>query len=159
MEICPDDRILIAPDGEILINAPTCIMQGYYKMPEATEAALKDGILYTGDLGYIDDDQKLHINGRKKEMIVLSDGTKLFLPEYEHECREALGVEDLCIYMKDNILTLLVVSDTIAPGEVLPKLRDVFDARPRGQQIRRAEVRSDPLPKTATGKLKRWEIR
>ena len=74
MEICPDDTVTLADDGEILIQAPTCMMQGYYKMPQATDAVLKDGVLYTGDLGRFDEDGKLHITGRKKEMLVLSDG-------------------------------------------------------------------------------------
>ena len=66
MEICPDDEITIANDGEILIKAPTCMMQGYYKMPEATAEAITDGVLHSGDLGYLDAEGLLHITGRKK---------------------------------------------------------------------------------------------
>ena len=83
MEVCPDDTVTIAEDGEILIQAPTCMMQGYYKRPDATRAVLRDGVFHTGDLGRFDEEGLLHITGRKKDMLVLPDGTKIFLPEYE----------------------------------------------------------------------------
>ena len=91
MEVCPDDTITIAEDGEILIEAPTCIMQGYYKRPDATREVLRGGVFHTGDLGMFDENGLLHITGRKKDMLVLPDGTKIFLPEYEAAIMQALG--------------------------------------------------------------------
>lgn len=91
MEICPGVNISLAPAGEILIRAPGSMMEGYYRQPEATAQVLKDGLLYTGDLGRFDSDGRLHITGRKKEVLVLSDGTKLFLPEYEAAIAKVLG--------------------------------------------------------------------
>ncbi len=159
MTVCPDDTITNAEDGEILIKAPTCMMEGYYKNPAATEAVLKDGILYTGDLGRLDEAGKLHITGRKKEMIVLPDGTKLFLPEYENACAAVLGTHDLCIAARPEGLTLILGSTTGGEQkEVLAKLRPVLTERPRGQQISRVEFRNEPLPRTASGKIKHWEI-
>ena len=67
MEICPDDTVTLAPDGEILIQAPTCMMQGYYKWPQYTEQVLHDGVLSTGDLGFFDENGRLHVTGRKKD--------------------------------------------------------------------------------------------
>ncbi|MBO4872860.1 MAG: AMP-binding protein, partial [Lachnospiraceae bacterium] len=55
MTVCPDDAVKIAEDGEILLSAPTCVMQGYYKRPADTAAAFKDGWLATGDLGRFDE--------------------------------------------------------------------------------------------------------
>ena len=55
MTICPEDEVTIADDGEILVSAPTCIMQGYYRDPEKTAAAVRDGILHTGDKGFLDE--------------------------------------------------------------------------------------------------------
>lgn len=54
------------------------MMKGYYKEPEETDKVLKDGFLHSGDMGYLDEDGRLHISGRKKEMLVLEDGTKVF---------------------------------------------------------------------------------
>jgi acyl-CoA synthetase (AMP-forming)/AMP-acid ligase II len=54
--------------GEIIKQSPTA-MKGYYKNPEATSEALKDGWLYTGDLGYLDEDGFLYFVDRKKDMV------------------------------------------------------------------------------------------
>ena len=158
MEICPDDTITIAEDGEILIQAPTCMMQGYYKRPEDTAAVLADGVLHSGDLGFLDGDGKLHITGRKKDMLVLPDGTKLFLPEYEAELMQALGHQELAVILL-NSRPVLVYSGRAIESELDEKLRPLMADRPRGQQLARILITDDPLPRTATGKIKRWELR
>ena len=159
MTICPDFAVTIASDGEILIKGDPCMMKGYYKMPDATEAVLKDGIFSTGDLGFLDEDQKLHITGRKKEMLVLSDGTKVFLPEYEKECRAALLEEDLCILkVGEDICLAICPKQELSESEMIAKLAGVTGKRPRGQQIKRVIIRNQPLPRTASGKIKRWEL-
>ena len=157
MEICPDDTITIADDGEILIQAPTCMMQGYYKMPDDTAAVLKDGVFHTGDLGMFDDEGKLHITGRKKDMLVLPDGTKIFLPEYEAPLMQALGSTELAVILREG-RPALVFSGEADPGDISEKLRDLMRTLPRGQQIAEIIVTADPLPRTATGKIKRWEL-
>ena len=157
MEICPDDTITLAEDGEILIQAPTCMMQGYYKRPADTAAVLSDGVFHTGDLGRFDADGRLHITGRKKDVLVLSDGTKLFLPEYEQQLRQLLGVEELAVTLLHGRPTLVLIGE----GEewrILSKLRPLMAQRPRGQQISRIVFLPDALPRTATGKIKRWEL-
>ena len=157
MEICPDDRITLAEDGEILIEAPTCIMQGYYKRPADTAAVLIDGVLHTGDLGRFDEEGKLHITGRKKDMLVMPDGTKLYLPEYEARLMKALGHTELAVILK-NSRPVLVWSGEGEPEEILRRLRPVTEDLPRGQQLAGVLVVNDPLPRTATGKIKRWEL-
>ena len=157
MEICPDDTITLAEDGEILIQAPTCMMQGYYKRPADTEAVLTDGVLHSGDLGRFDEDGKLHITGRKKDMLVLPDGTKLFLPEYEAELMRALGHPELAVILM-NSRPVLVYSGEADEKELAEKLRPLMAERPRGQQLARILITDAPLPRTATGKIKRWEL-
>ncbi len=157
MEVCPDDTITIAEDGEILIEAPTCMMQGYYKRPDATRAVLQNGVFHTGDLGRFDEDGLLHITGRKKDMLVLPDGTKIFLPEYESALMQVLCHTELAVTLKDG-RPLLVFSgegDVRAIGE---KLKDLMRTLPRGQQITDILITDEPLPRTATGKIKRWEL-
>ncbi|MBR0207760.1 MAG: acyl--CoA ligase [Oscillospiraceae bacterium] len=157
MEICPDDTITIAEDGEILIEAPTCMMQGYYKRPDATRAVLQNGVFHTGDLGAFDENGLLHITGRKKDMLVLPDGTKIFLPEYESAIMRTLSHTELAVTLRGErpILVFSGEGDAKALGE---KLRDLMRTLPRGQQITDILITDEPLPRTATGKIKRWEL-
>lgn len=78
----PGVELKIADDGEILARGPN-IMRGYWKQPDATAATVRDGWLYTGDMGRIDADGFLYITGRKKELLVLSNGKKVAPTEVE----------------------------------------------------------------------------
>src|SRR5262249_21135763 len=87
----PDVEVAIAPDGEVLTRGPH-VMKGYWNNPEATAEAVRDGWLYTGDLGELDGDGFLKITGRKKDLMVLSNGKKV-VPTY----LEGLLLADGCI--------------------------------------------------------------
>ncbi len=106
-----DVEVKISSDGEVLTKGPH-VMVGYWQNEAATEEVLKDGWLYTGDLGEIDADGYLYITGRKKELIVTATG-KNVAPAY----LEALLVEDPLIaqalVIGDNrkFLTALIVPD------------------------------------------------
>ncbi len=67
----------VEPDGELMLRSP-CLLSSYYKDPEATAAVLRDGWLATGDIAEVDDDGYWYITGRKKEMIVASNGKKIY---------------------------------------------------------------------------------
>lgn len=158
MTVCPDDTVTIAPDGEVLIEAPTCVMQGYWKKPADTAEVLQDGVLHTGDLGVLDETGRLKLTGRKKEMLVLSDGTKLYLPEYEQALSNALGGEPVCVLLVADQPILVLEGELRDPSAIWAKLRPVLDQRPRNQQIRAIEFYEKPLPRTANGKIMRWVI-
>ena len=158
MSICPDFDVRIAEDGEILISSPETMMQGYFKRPEDTEKALQDGVLHTGDLGRIDENGLLYVTGRKKEMIVLPDGTKIFLPEYEAALIRSTGEADLALIYKNGLLYLVISEKAGTEKEIEEKIRPVTEQYPRGQQIRKIVTVGHALPRTATGKLKRYEI-
>jgi long-chain acyl-CoA synthetase len=105
----PGVEIRIAPDGEVLSRGPH-IMKGYWNNPGATAAAIKDGWLHTGDLGTLDADGFLTITGRKKELLVLSNGKKVVPSSIE-----GLLLADPCIDQAvvcgegRNFLTALIV--------------------------------------------------
>ncbi len=158
MTICPDDRITLSEDGEILIEAPTCVMKGYFGRPEETAEVLRDGVLHTGDLGRFDAQGLLHITGRKKEILVLQDGTKIYLPEYEQDLGQALPGRDLAVFLFGGNPVLLIRGEPSEKEELFRKIRGVISARPRGQQIKDIFFSAKPLPRTAAGKLRRWEL-
>ncbi len=105
----PGVEVKIADDGEILTRGPH-VMKGYWNDPEATARAVRDGWLYTGDLGRLDADGFLYITGRKKELMVLSNGKKV-VPNHV----EGLLLADPCFDQVvvcgegRNFLTALVV--------------------------------------------------
>jgi long-chain acyl-CoA synthetase len=76
----PGTEVKITEDGEIISKGPS-VFQGYYKNDEATEKTLKDGWLYSGDTGFIDDDGHLVVFDRTKDVMLLNDG-KPFAPQY-----------------------------------------------------------------------------
>ena len=158
MDICPDDTVTLAEDGEILVRSPTCMMQGYYKKEADTRAVLLGGVLHTGDLGRFDEDGRLHITGRKKDILVLPDGTKIFLPELEGRLQAVLGAAELAVFLEEDGPSLLLQGDAAREAFVWEQLRPLMAELPRGQQIRKLYFTHRSLPRTATGKIKRWEI-
>jgi long-chain acyl-CoA synthetase len=107
----PGVEVKIAEDGEILTRGPH-VMPGYYKNEKATAEIIKDGWLYTGDYGRIDDDGFLYITGRKKEIIVTSGG-KNIAPVYLESLltQDPLILQALVIGDSRNYLTALLVTN------------------------------------------------
>jgi long-chain acyl-CoA synthetase len=107
--LLPGVEVKISSDGEILTRGPQ-VMKGYWNNPAATAEAIRDGWFHTGDLGELDADGFLKITGRKKELIVLSNGKKV-VPSY----LEGLLQSDPCIDQAvvcgegRNFLTALIV--------------------------------------------------
>jgi long-chain acyl-CoA synthetase len=105
----PGVEVKIAEDGEVLTRGPH-VMRGYWQDPESTAAAIRDGWLHTGDLGRLDDDGFLYITGRKKDLLVLSNGKKV-VPNHI----EGLLLADPCVDQvvvcgeARNFLTALIV--------------------------------------------------
>jgi long-chain acyl-CoA synthetase len=118
-EPIPGVEVKIGPDGEVLTRGPH-VMKGYWNNPEATAAAIADGWLHTGDLGKLDSDGHLVITGRKKELLVLSNGKKV-VPNHV----EGLLLGDPCIDQAvvcgegRNFLTALIVPDWTNVREAL----------------------------------------
>jgi long-chain acyl-CoA synthetase len=105
----PGVEITTAADGEVLTRGPH-VMKGYWKDPAATAQAIRDGWLYTGDLGRIDRDGFLSITGRKKELLVLSNGEKVVPSFLEGLLLADSLIDQAAIYGEGrNFLTALIV--------------------------------------------------
>ncbi len=90
--------VRIADDGEILVSGKN-IFQGYYKDPEATAETIDaDGWLHTGDLGYIDEDGFIFINGRKKDIIITAGGKNLTPANWENAMKQSRWVSQAVMY-------------------------------------------------------------
>ncbi len=104
-------KIKIAEDGEILVCSPS-VFKGYYRDEEATRAALKDGWLYSGDVGEIDENGYLRITDRKKDIIVTAGG-KNITPQYiENKLKASPYINDAVIIGdRRKFITALVMID------------------------------------------------
>ncbi|MBT7088058.1 AMP-binding protein, partial [bacterium] len=105
------NKVKIADNKEIIISGDN-IMMGYYDNPKATEESIKDGWFYTGDLGFIDEDNFLTIIGRAKDIIVLSTGKNIFPEPIENALNESRYINQSFVYGDNNKnLSVLIVPD------------------------------------------------
>lgn len=90
--INPDDEGI----GEIVASSPS-LMQGYYRNEVMTERVIRDGLLYTGDLGYFDEDGYLYLTGRSKDVIVSGAGKNIYPVELETLYRHSPMISEICV--------------------------------------------------------------
>ncbi|MBR5408027.1 MAG: AMP-binding protein [Lachnospiraceae bacterium] len=154
-------------NGEILVRGSS-VMKGYYKMPEETAKALKDGWLHTGDKGYIDEDGYLFINGRVKNLIIMSNGENISPEEIENKLALHPLVGEVIVTGENNGLVARIYPDEdvikskrLKEDNIKVALQAVIDAynrvQPSYRQITGLIVRKEPFPRNATGKIKRQE--
>lgn len=150
-------------DGEITVKSPS-VMQGYYKDEAATAETLRDGWLYTGDLGYVDDENRLFITGRKKNLIILSNGENVSPEELENKAEAAQIAQEQMVYSEDEALTLeLFLGTELYKGktkeeayeEIREKVKQLNKTLPSSKAIRRIRVRETEFEKTTSRKIKR----
>ena len=162
--------------GEIAVKGPN-VMLGYYNNETQTNAVLKDGWLYTGDLGYIDKDGFLFITGRKKDLIVLKNGKKVFPEEIELLINRLDEVEESFVYglpdrndKNDVKVAVKIVYNKDFVNNKYPdiskkdleavlwaKVKDINKTLPMYKYIKHMTFTSEPLIKTTTNKIKRNE--
>ena len=124
----PSVRLKIAGDGEILAQGPN-VMVGYYKRPEETAEALRDGWFHTGDIGSLDADGYLRITDRKKELLVTSGGKKIAPQPIEGLFRaHALVSEAVLVGEQRHFPAVLLVPDFAALAHELHLPRPADDA-------------------------------
>ena len=159
--------------GEIVVKAPN-VMLGYYEDEEATKAVLKDGWLHTGDYGYIDDQGYVYITGRKKNVIVLKNGKKIFPEEIEENINKIDLVEECLVFglPKDDDVVLSVKvkynEETVKEkyGEISSeelrkiiwdKIKETNKLVPKYKYVKNMILTNEEFAKTTTNKIKRFE--
>jgi long-subunit acyl-CoA synthetase (AMP-forming) len=157
MTVCPGADLKIAPDGEILVMTDA-LMDGYLDPTDGSlELPLTDGRFPTGDLGRIDERGVLRVTGRKKDILMLPDGNKVFCPEYESFLTQELASGELCVILDDG-RPALVYSDRIERHAVEKAVQTLNRRYPRSRQIATLIPREGMLPRTPTGKIMRWVL-
>ncbi len=155
-------------DGEILVKGRN-VMQGYYNKPEETAEVIKDGWLYTGDLGNISTDGYLNITGRKKEIIVLSNGKNINPVLIESKISVMSGlIAEIAVFLKNDQLQAVIFPDFIeieklGINNIEESIRwDVIDAYNQKaapyKRIHNFFITKEELAKTRLGKIKRFQL-
>ena len=160
--------------GEIVVKGPS-VMLGYYEDQEATDEAIEDGWLHTGDLGYLDSDDFLYLTGRKKTVIVTKGGKNIFPEELEAVLKENELIKETIVHgVTDKTVGNVIVTADIQPNyELLEEQRgkmsssDVYHfyrelideinkTLPPYKVIKRINIRENGFAMTTTGKVKRY---
>ncbi len=153
-------------DGEIQVKGPS-VMKGYYKMPEETASAFTaDGFLHTGDLGYIKD-KHIYLVGRRKNLIILSNGENISPEETENQFADFNEVKEVVVFAENDKLIAEIHPDTVflagKDGDEIKRiLSEIVDqvnmALPSDRAIYDFRIREKPFERTSTGKIKRTEF-
>ncbi len=164
-----DVRVRISEEGEVLLRG-TNVMKGYYKKEKETAEVIKNGWLYTGDLGYMDNEGYLYITGRKKDIIVLSSGKNINPEEIETELLKASSlIKEVGIVEQNDTLHAIIYPDFEKLRElgvvniheyIKWEVIDRFNRKlPEWKRIQGITIVNRELPKTRLGKLKRFMLK
>ena len=150
-------KVKIAEDGEILVRGAN-VTSGYFNGTPEDNASFEDGWFHTGDIGSVDEEGKVFVRGRKKEMIVLPDGLNVFPEDVERVLNGMPGVKESAVVGSDRVHAVLVLDAGVTPESVSEAANRELETH---QQIREVSVwPGESLPRTeGTGKLKRVAIR
>lgn len=160
--------------GEIAISGPS-VMRGYLDDPEATAEVLRDGWFYTGDLAEQDEAGNIFIRGRRKEMIVLSSGKNIYPEEVELHYLQIPHIKEMCVmgvsgdngYSGSERLHAVIVPDfdylkqqrIVNSKEIIREGIEEYSASlPKYKRILTYELRTEPLPRTASKKIQRFLV-
>ena len=166
--------------GEIWAKAPS-VMLGYYKNEKATEDTFENGWFKTGDIGYMDEDDFLHINGRKKNVIISKSGKNVFPEEVEDIINRSPFIQECLVFGEEDpkqgeIISAQIVVDAEAIielaennhiqiddgllnktiGEEIEKVNKQLSAH---KQIKKFYIREQEFEKTTTQKIKRYLVK
>jgi long-chain acyl-CoA synthetase len=146
--------------GEICVKGPN-VMEGYYNNPDATEAAIKDGWLHTGDMGFVDEDGYFYISGRIKEMIIRG-GENIYPKEIEEVIYTHPAVAEAAVigvrddFYGEEVKAVIVCKPGMSATE--KEIMDYCFERLAKYKCPKSVAFIEDMPKTATGKIQKRKL-
>ena len=161
-------------EGEICVKGPN-VMLGYYNNPEATaEVFDKDGFFHTGDYGKLDEEGWIYITGRKKNLIILSNGKNVYPEEIEADLQKVEGVCEVVVYAGESKVQkdkITIVAEIFPDAELLKDtgitdLQKYFEDQvkilnsrmPSYKAVKRVKLRDTEFQKNTSRKITRFSI-
>jgi long-chain acyl-CoA synthetase len=161
------------PVGEVALRGPV-VMKGYWNRPDATAAVLRDGWFFTGDLGYFDSHGHLFLTGRKKEVIVLSNGKNVYPEEIETYYLKSPYIKEMAVMGLegkpgeggDRLHAVIVPNFDALRQRKIVNAKEIIRFDIEGlspgiastKRIGSYEIWQEDLPRTTTRKIKRFEV-
>ena len=163
-------------NGEIIVRGPN-VMKGYFEDNSSTKKALVNGWLHTGDLGFIDEDGFIFINGRKKSVIITPNGKNVYPEELEAKLNKQMLIKESLVWggpSKEPALVevqAIVVPDidvfeehydihksetTVVEEMIAKEVKKVNLTLANYKRIRKCLIRNKEFTKTTTRKIKRY---
>ena len=157
--------------GEICVSGDN-VMMGYYKDPDATrEAFTEDGWFRTGDIGYMDDEGYIFITGRKKNVIILSNGKNVFPEELEEHIAPVQTILESVVTVRETdgnpVLTAICVPNMeLLEGKSDEELYEIMKSEiekinntlPTYKKMLRVELRKEPFERNTAKKIMRFKV-
>ncbi len=147
--------------GEICVKGPT-VMKGYYKQPEKTAEAIRDGWFFTGDYGYITKDDQIVLTGRKKNIIVLNSGKNVYPEEVEMILQNIPYVNEVVVRGLKNengdeysLMAEIFTEAEKSEDAVLQDVQAALVGQPSYKNVTKVVLRDTAFPKTTSNKIKR----
>ena len=161
-------------EGEICVKGPN-VMIGYYNNPEATaEVFDKDGFFHTGDYGRLDEEGWIYITGRKKNLIILSNGKNVYPEEIEADLQKVEGVSEVVVYAGESRVQkdkITIVAEIFPDADLLKDkgitdLQAYFEEQvgilnakmPSYKAVKRVKLRDKEFQKNTSRKITRFSI-
>ncbi|MBR6619937.1 MAG: AMP-binding protein [Clostridia bacterium] len=150
-------------EGEILVKGDM-VMKGYYKQPQLTAEVMEGEYFRTGDIGYQDEDGFIFITGRKKNMIVLSNGKNVYPEELEFELLKNNAIKEVVVFESDKEIAAEIYPDSQKLADLSIKdaqkyfeeyVTEFNKTQPMYKNINKVVLRDTEFPKTTSMKIKR----
>ena len=154
----PETEVRVSEEGEILFKGDH-VMKGYYKDEEATNAVIIDGWYHTGDLGYVDEEGFITLTGRKKNLIILSNGENLSPEELEEDFSRDSAVREVLVYDENGkiVAEIYPEDDFLDNQAYFNELKEkINNKRPMFKRIAIVKLRNEEFIKNGSMKIVRY---